>query len=117
MAGIMEFITMETHDIPTPLNITFDAPTQDFVAQEWHYVHLIGKKLDYVHLKHVHLKHFLNYDANRTWEQPLSPLQYKIINAYNTSKHTRHWSWHVANYPNLQKQQIVPLWLLRCSLK
>jgi hypothetical protein len=34
MAGIMEFITMETHDIPTPLNITFDAPTQDFVAQE-----------------------------------------------------------------------------------
>jgi hypothetical protein len=34
MEGIMEFITMETHDIPTPLNITFNAPKQDFVAQE-----------------------------------------------------------------------------------
>ena len=68
MEGIMEFTTRGTHDIPTPPKITFDAPKQDFVAQEWHYVHLMGKKLDY-----VHLKHFLNYDANRTWEQPLSP--------------------------------------------
>ena len=50
MEGIMEFTTRGTHDIPTPPKITFDAPKQDFVAQEWHYVHLMGKKLDYVHL-------------------------------------------------------------------
>jgi hypothetical protein len=49
-----------------------------FIAKEWKSFHLIGKKLDY-----LHLKDFLKYECELYLKQPLTPPQCKIIVAYH----------------------------------
>ena len=41
----------ETHDIPTPPKITFNAIKHVFLAKEWNSFHLTGEKFDYLHFK------------------------------------------------------------------
>ena len=52
------------------------------LAKEWNFVHLLGKKLDY-----FHLKDFLKHEIELYLKQPLAPPQCKIIAAYCTSSH------------------------------
>ena len=54
--------------------------TQQFLAKEWKSFHLLGKKLDYLHLKDS-----LKYVCGLYLKQLLTPPQCKIIVAYHTS--------------------------------
>jgi len=50
-----------------------------FLAKEWNSFHLLGKKLD-----HIHLKELLKYECELYLKPPLIPPQCKIIVAYRT---------------------------------
>lgn len=52
-----------------------------FLANEWNFVHLTEKKLNYLE----HLKDFLNFECESHLKQSLTSLQHKIIVAYCTS--------------------------------
>ena len=54
---------------------------------EWNYVHLLGKKLDYLHLKDL-----LKYEIELYSKQPLAPSQYKIIVVDSTSSLSFTWT-------------------------
>jgi len=48
-----------------------------FLGKEWNFFHLLGNKLDY-----LHLKDFLKYECELYLKQPLTPSQHKIIVSY-----------------------------------
>ena len=50
-----------------------------FLAKEWNSFHLLGEKLDY-----LHLKNFLKYECELYLRQPLTPPQCKTIATYYT---------------------------------
>ena len=72
----------ETHENPTTSKITFDDIKEAFLAKEWNSFHLLGKKLDY-----LHLKDFLKYKCELYLKQSLTPPQCKVIVDYHTSNH------------------------------
>ena len=60
--------------------ITYHNIKEYFLPKEWNSFHLLGKHLDY-----LHLKDFLKYKCQLYLKQPLAPPQHKIIVAYCTS--------------------------------
>jgi hypothetical protein len=73
-----------------------------FLAKEWNSFHLLGKRLDY-----LHLKGFLKYQCKLYLKQPLTPSQGKIIAPYRTSNYTPcHQNWMVVNYSYLRLEII-----------
>jgi hypothetical protein len=54
---IMGFISLGTYDNPTTLKTTYVDIKEMFLAKEWNFFHLSGKKLD-----SLHLKDFLKYE-------------------------------------------------------
>ena len=71
----------QAHDNPTTSNTTYVDIKETFLAKEWNYFHLLGKELDY-----LHLKDFLKYEFELYLKQPLTP-QHTTIVAYDTSNH------------------------------
>ena len=53
-----------------------------FVPKKWNFFHLLGKKLDYLHLKDL-----CKYECELYLKQPLTPPRRKITVAYHTTDH------------------------------
>ena len=67
---------------PTTSKATYVDIKDAFLAKQWNFFHLSGKKLDY-----LHLKDFLECECALYSEQPLTPPRHKISVAYYTSNH------------------------------
>jgi len=78
----MGFISMKTHDNPSPSKTIFNDLKEAFVAEEWNSFYPLEKKPGY-----LHLKVFLSFECELYLKQPLTPTQCKIIVAYNTLNH------------------------------
>ena len=70
-------MTTQPHLIPYDDDIK-----KAFLVKEWSSFHLLGKKLDY-----RHLKDFLKYEYELYLKQSLTPPQRKMIATYHTSNH------------------------------
>ena len=66
--GIMRFISMETHDNPSPSKIIFDDLKEAFVVEVWNSFHLLEEKPDYLHPK-VKLNINVNFPWSNLWHQ------------------------------------------------
>ena len=55
-------------DNQPPSKITFDKIKEAFIVKYWSSFHLLGKELDY-----LHLKDFLKYECELYLKQPLTP--------------------------------------------
>ena len=56
-----------------------------FLAKEWNFFHVLGKKLDFLHLKDFYF--FFKYKCQLYLNQPLTPPQCMIIATYCTLNH------------------------------
>ena len=61
-------ISLETHDIPMSSKIILDDLKIAFLANKWNSFHLLGTKLDY-----IHLQDFWNMNCELYLKQPLTP--------------------------------------------